>query len=90
MLFFGAISAIRIPNNGISQESYLDFTREKSYLQLMKNFSLASRKTIQQKMRKQQIAKFQGELAKAMRAEQGTDQALKRNSRRTKSQGRIN
>ena len=43
-----------------------------------------------QKIRKQQIAKFRAELAKAMHAEQGTGQASKRNSRRIKSQGRMN
>ena len=89
-LLFGAISAIRIPNVGLSQESYLELTRKYSYLQLMKNLSLASRKTIRQKIRKQQIAKFRAELAKAMQAEQGTGQASKRNSRRIKSQGRMN
>ena len=56
----------------------------------MKNRSLASRKTIRQKIRKQQIAKFRTELAKAMQAKQETGQASKRNSRRIKSQGRMN
>ena len=54
----------------------------------MKNLSLSSRKTIEQKIRTQQIAKFRAELAKAMQA--GTGQASKRNSRRIKSQGRMN
>ena len=73
-----------------SQESCLDFTREYSYLQLMKDLSLASRKTVMQKIRKKQIAKFRAELVKAMQAEQGTGQASKRNSRRIKSQARMN
>ena len=90
MLFFGAISAIRIPNVGLSQESYLELTRKYSYLQLMKKLSLSSRKTVMQKIRKQQIAKFRAELVKAMQAQQGTGQASKRNSRRIKSQGRMN
>ena len=87
---FGAISAIRIPNVGLSQESYLELTRKYSYLHFMKNLSLSSRITIEQKIGTQQIAEFRAELAKAMQAEQGTGQASKRNSRRIKSQGRMN
>ena len=89
-LLSGAMGAVRIPNVGLSQESYLELTRKYSYLQLMKKFSLASRKTVMQKIRTQQIAKFRAELAKAMQAEQGTGQASKRNSRRIKSRGRMN
>lgn len=88
-LLSGAISAIRFPSVGLS-ESYLELTRKYSYLQLMKHLSLASRKTVVQKIRKQQIAKFRAELAKAMQAEQGAGQTSKRNTRRIKSQGRMN
>ena len=87
---FGAISAIRIPNVGLSQESYLELTRKYSYLHFMKNLSLSSRITIERKIRTQQIAEFRAKLSKAMQAEQGTGQASKRNSRRIKSQGRMN
>ena len=48
----GALSAIRIPNVGLSQESYLELTRKYSYLQLMKNLLLASRKNCYAKNKK--------------------------------------
>ena len=92
-LLLGAIKAFQIPNVGMGQESYLEFVRKYSYLHLMKNLSLSSRMqgvTIKQKIRNQKIAKFRAELAKAMQAEQGTGHASKRNSRRIKSQGRMN
>ena len=90
-LLLGAIKAFQIPNVGMGQESYLEFVRKHSYLHLMKNLSLSTRMqavTIKEKIRNQQIAKFRAALAKAMQAEQGT--ASKRNSRRIKSQGRMN
>ena len=89
-LLLGAISAIRFPNVGLSQESYLELTRKNSYLQIMKNLSLASSKTIKQKIRKQQIAKFRAELYKATEADQRTGHPSKRSNRRIKSQGRMN
>ena len=85
------IGALKIPNVGQSQETYLELTRKLLYLRLMKNLALNQRKTIQRKISNQQIEKFRIELAKAMQADAAV-QASKRNADRKqiKSQGRMN
>ena len=91
-LLSGAMGAVRIPNVGLSSESYLELARKYSYMRLMKNLSLQSRKTVMQKISTQKIAKFRAELAQAMRTEAGADRTSKRNAGLTqiKSRGRMN
>ena len=90
-LLFEIIGALKIPNVGQPQETYLELTREFSYLCLMKNLALNQSKTIQRKISNQQIEKFRIELAKAMQADAAV-QASKRNADRKqiKSQGIMN
>ena len=90
-LLFEIIGALKIPNVGQPQETYLELTRKLSYLRLMKNLALNQSKTIQRKISNQQIEKFRIELAKAMQADAAV-QASKRNADRKqiKSQGRMN
>ena len=90
-LLIGVIGALKIPNVGQSQESYLELTRKLSHLRLMKYLALHQRKTIKRKISNQQVAKFRMELAKAMQAD-AVVQASKRNADRKqiKSQGRMN
>ena len=93
-ILFSTISAFKIPNVGLSAESYLELTRKYPYLRLMKSLPLHTRKILIQKIKNEKTAKLRAGIAKAMQAdrEMPAGQASKGNAgvMRNKVRSRMN